>query len=1472
LHKKLVAALTIAIFVLSSVAIFTPASAHFTLGDYTPTYKYHINDFDPHLAGPTGYVWPGSGLAAFTGTPGGSPPGYQSPWPGNNPPGQPQSVYQLEGNAYAPFGAILTSTEDHTNKGPLIFAFNLTCPFAACGGTNRLGLGLTTEHLNYTGVTIYIPPEFDLSQLVTSDGTYNLGLIQTTFGANPMDLWLDRADMNDPIGPGWWVLNAYGDIHFWPEHDYQEWYYIRMNDVGAPKIAGKYFFKMFLWDFNPQGGWPQMDVPGAFDVLGTMTNPALVSPVAPPFTGCDGFGILATCVGATAWVPMGLPTFLTFPVENWPVLLVKGEVDPGIVTGTIRYGTFNQTIYGNPINLPGMVDLIGTAIDPYLPDHPSTGRAVEARGYFNQSAAGHYEVEGVAPGVYTIYAQAAGYPRTMIAENVVILPGQSFHLDGYLNPGPVVHGQIFSKHLFGEEPWPVNPRPVSVVLYSSNDYADSNVVVSSPWNKTHAPYMAYDWGLGYTTPQPLPVAYPWDTTTAGAPFLLSYYNQFFPSPPINAPLYQSHPDVTCGNNFDLCGKPDGVGPAQYWWVDRAGVFTNGGGSNSFIYKFGVKGVFGAPTDIDGHIPQPYATWINGLTPGRYFVRAYLNGYVQTLQDGVTLDEASFEVSQNEWAGDVFLPMDLRVSSVINKTIHFHDQPGTLTECPIEGCTGNTAGGDSRGNRYLVAEVRDSNGNLMGENFTFVFQNQTSATIQINGFGMMGPDPNAFFLSGLTGIDCTTTTAGLLGPFDGDYPCYQPGPPGTGGLPHGMKYSLYRYQGYRDYGLPSGTYVVRVYMRGYLQQTFESVSVTLSGSPALISNHMYRGARFNITIYSIDWEHPRVQRPWEFPSSRIRAYIYNDKGQSFSHVGTRYQPAYDPTVGSVAGDITGRCNLGVSGHTDPFADHCHIVEWDGQKFGNTNSAGSTGTLYDWPADYLTVNDNIAFYAPWGAPSTWLPYDGFLSFPSNYRRGASTNFVANNAFETGTYSFYGFTYGYLQHKQYSVYVMKGGFADIKLNLLQGVNITMNIPFKKEGIYSPTEFNMSMRVRIFDDQGRLVATQSTQGPDDFQYDTSNVLGIGRGAQFARDPIAGIGTYYVDVYSASPSQSNGLTSVSGGTDNADGFIWYGNYHGTGDAWQGFDSDVNKDGIPDFSTFTSQNAITTAQYKSWIPAGTKQVRVFTAGYYDFVDDPLNGYYSGVLTGRTLDGIRAGLLWYGIPGSSSTIPEGVPVSYSGKYYAEVDTWNEYPAPSFSGDFTPPFDYATPSADLRNWYPPVEGLLEGDSFHTIPGASPDVFGFTGNFLAANGLGPYAQRMVWEIPNGHLGSEVSVVYELDKRGFVSGNIYGFTWSDELRTVSWANVVFTSATGNLTFASGYSWDAFYGVYLDAGQYEATVIAWSPDGQGYTVVKVPITISSGQSTTGNTYTLERSNIPIPEFSGLAVVAFSALAASLYLLRRKRR
>ena len=86
----------------------------------------------------------------------------------------------------------------------------------------------------------------------------------------------------------------------------------------------------------------------------------------------------------------------------------------------------------------------------------------------------------------------------------------------------------------------------------------------------------------------------------------------------------------------------------------------------------MKGEYGAPRDLDGMVPQVYATWVNGLTPGRYYVRAWVFRYVQSALDGSTFQEYYFDVTPNEWAGDVTLPIDLRLSSWVNKTVHFHD--------------------------------------------------------------------------------------------------------------------------------------------------------------------------------------------------------------------------------------------------------------------------------------------------------------------------------------------------------------------------------------------------------------------------------------------------------------------------------------------------------------------------------------------------------------------------------------------------------------------------------------------------------------------------------------------------------------------------------------------------------------------------------------------------------------------------------
>jgi len=80
-------------------------------------------------------------------------------------------------------------------------------------------------------------------------------------------------------------------------------------------------------------------------------------------------------------------------------------------------------------------------------------------------------------------------------------------------------------------------------------------------------------------------------------------------------------------------------PAQRWLV-RAGTTLG------LEFEFGEKGKYGAPTDFDGMIPQLFATWINGLMPDRYFIRAWVSRYSQAAEDGSTFLEYYFDIMPN----------------------------------------------------------------------------------------------------------------------------------------------------------------------------------------------------------------------------------------------------------------------------------------------------------------------------------------------------------------------------------------------------------------------------------------------------------------------------------------------------------------------------------------------------------------------------------------------------------------------------------------------------------------------------------------------------------------------------------------------------------------------------------------------------------------------------------------------------------
>lgn len=154
--------------------------------------------------------------------------------------------------------------------------------------------------------------------------------------------------------------------------------------------------------------------------------------------------------------------------------------------------------------------------------------------------------------------------------------------------------------------------------------------------------------------------------------------------------------------------------------------------------------------------------------------------------------------------DAFIPIDLVESCNINVTVHFHDLPNSLIEKPI--------GGPDPA-RFIIAEAFARDGTLAAFNFTQVTSTKSETTILLNGLGMAGDPLN------------------ILGPR----------------AP--IKYSLARYRGSYDYGLPTDTYTIHVFMRGYIQalppatsfdELDQPLTVTIAvGSCALEgSTHMY----------------------------------------------------------------------------------------------------------------------------------------------------------------------------------------------------------------------------------------------------------------------------------------------------------------------------------------------------------------------------------------------------------------------------------------------------------------------------------------------------------------------------------------------------------------------------------------------------------------------------------------------------------
>src|SRR5208337_3227177 len=194
----------------------------------------------------------------------------------------------------------------------------------------------------------------------------------------------------------------------------------------------------------------------------------------------------------------------------------------------------------------------------------------------------------------------------------------------------------------------------------------------------------------------------------------------------------------------------------------------------------------------------------------------------------TFQEYYFDVTPNEWAGDVTLPIDLRLSSWVNKTVHFHNTINGITEDPIDTGAGLMSGVLVDSNN----QVWSYNQTLLGYecNFAIVATLPSCGPLLFgNGYsngGHSGYASNAFRFPtterGHNDLDKAKLNAHAI----------------ENGRANIQFWGWNDTWGGENYGIPSGTYTAHVFVLGYVENgPAEQVSVTLSGTPTSISDHV-----------------------------------------------------------------------------------------------------------------------------------------------------------------------------------------------------------------------------------------------------------------------------------------------------------------------------------------------------------------------------------------------------------------------------------------------------------------------------------------------------------------------------------------------------------------------------------------------------------------------------------------------------------
>lgn len=628
------------------------------------------------------------------------------------------------------------------------------------------------------GVRIYIPPEF---------GPISVTNVWTSATNDYNSISVAKLGSTDLIGPDWWlitiepILNPNNKTRIGipiPALDsnvvFPYTFYVRVFSIKAPSIAGRYFFKIFRLEHSDSSTY--------------------------------------TSIGA----------------EKFPTLVVKGDVDPAYISGTILYGgsDYYGYYYGRPVDVPGKV--VATGITP-------EGRLVRAQAYFNATANGRYTLYGLAPATYNLTVSAAGMPPVTLERSVTVLAGQSLDgVDIYLYPGARVSGRVWSKNCtLGEKmPWgtaysitvtiyDIGWRSLSSITGTTDANADNYNFTfgSAPLWLVNTDYTGHipQNNAGYVSGLEPGVYYVNATVTNYAQTQL--YTIVVPGFEYTGAIYlemdlRRCPKYTPPSKPTYTGKLNATifsvnweNPAQKipWAYPESYVkvivYTSAGGIASSLIRKQVA-------DKD-YLNLTFT----GLSTGVYTLKAFTPGYVQ-----LTIPEVA--VVANSTADISF---QLVKAAVIFTIINFKTED---LLAPVD-LTNHTS---------IRVEVYDSNGKFVGAGLGYIPPNVVQVSWPTYNFTrIIGFDAYA-------GNPCSRNYGNWMNYYDT-----------TDGVP------------ITDYGLPAGTYTVKVWVPGYMQRSVVTATVALSGSATVILDlhrmaHVY--GRFSETgirwlnlfgeLYPLSW--------------------------------------------------------------------------------------------------------------------------------------------------------------------------------------------------------------------------------------------------------------------------------------------------------------------------------------------------------------------------------------------------------------------------------------------------------------------------------------------------------------------------------------------------------------------------------------------------------------------------------------------